>query len=226
MENFSPVEAIIPVRSALIVVDMQRYFVKRDYPYGKWLFQFDEPSAKSYFERVESTVVPNIQHLLERFRTLNTQVVYTEFGSLAEDGRDMPAWARHHNDHARSVVGSAVYPPFSDSSCRVDDALAPRAGELVVQKSTSGPVNSTKLDHTLRSLDIDTVVVTGVVTDVCVAQTARELGDRNFQSVVVEDACATLDEVRHRATLETIALTFGRVLSTAEVLALVESPAV
>jgi nicotinamidase-related amidase len=225
MDNFSPVMAIAPERSALIVVDVQRYFVRRDYPYGKWIAQFNEAAAQDYFDRVESTVLPNIQRLQEAFRTLQAQVVYTEFGSIAQDGRDMPGWARQHNDQARSVVGSAVYPPFSDASCRVDDSVAPQAGELVVQKSTSGPVNSTKLDHTLRSLGIDTVVVTGLVTDVCVAQTAREFGDRDFQSLVVEDACATLGETHHRAALETIAITFGRVLSTAQVLALLESHA-
>jgi nicotinamidase-related amidase len=226
MEGFSPVGPIAPERSALVVVDVQRYFVRRDYPFGKWIAQFGEEAAQAYFDRVESTVLPNIQRLQAAFRRRLAQVAYTEFGSLTQDGRDMPGWARQHNDHARSVVGSAVYPPFSDASCRVDDSVAPQPGELVVQKSTSGPVNSTKLDYTLHRLGIDTVVVTGLVTDVCVAQTAREFGDRDFRSLVVEDACATLDETHHCAALETIALTFGRVLSSAEVVALLGLPAV
>ena len=65
---------------------------------------------------------------------------------------------------------------------------------------------------------VDTVVVPGVVTDVCVAQTTREFGDRDFNAIVVADACATLDEDLHRATLDTIGRTFGTVLSTDQVL--------
>lgn len=204
---------------------MQRYFVSPDLPYGKWLSQFDAAAAQYYFDRVGSTVIPNIRRLLESFRGSHAQVVYTEFGSVSGDGRDMPGWARRHNDLAREIVGGAVYPPFSDASCRVDDAVSPQPGELVVEKTTSGPVNSTKLDHTLRSLGIDTVVVAGVVTDVCVAQTTREFGDRDFNAIVVEDACATLDASRHQATLATIGLTFGAVLTTEQVVGRLGPPA-
>ena len=125
---------------------------------------------------------------------------------------------RRYNALGQHSFGSAVYPPFDHPSRRVDASVAPQAGELVVQKSTSGPVNSTKLDQTLRVLGIDTVVVTGVVTDVCVAQTTRELGDRDFNAIAVADACAALDEDSHRAALDTIGRTFGTVLSTDQVL--------
>jgi len=84
-------------------------------------------------------------------------------------------------------------------------------GELVFQKSTSGPANSTKMDHTLRVLGIHSVIVTGVVTEICVAQTTRELGDRDFNALVVEDACASMSEMRHQSALETIGLTFNQI---------------
>jgi biuret amidohydrolase len=93
------------------------------------------------------------------------------------------------------------------------------AGESVVAKTTSGPLNSTKLDHTLHLLGVDTVVVTGVATNVCVTQTAREFADRGFRVVVAEDACATLGTEQHLAALETFAFVFGRVCSTSVVLA-------
>jgi nicotinamidase-related amidase len=134
----------------------------------------------------------------------------------------MPGWARRNNELAERVLGSSVYPPFDHPSCRVDESVAPQTGEIVIQKSTSGPVNSTKLDQTLRVLGIDTVVVAGLVTDVCVAQTTREFGDRDFDAIVVEDACTTLGEDLHRAALETIGRSFGTVLSTDQVLALLQ----
>jgi nicotinamidase-related amidase len=149
----------------------------------------------NYFRRVQEFVIPNVQRLLERARQRGLFIVFTEAGSIRPDGADLPGWMRRHI----AMSGAAVYPPFSDPSCRVDDNVAPRPGELIVQKTTSGPLNSTKLDQTLRVLGIDTVIVTGVVTDVCVAQTAREFGDRDFNAIVVEDACASTDDALHKA---------------------------
>ncbi len=216
----NPFDRLDPHSTALLVIDMQRYFIHQEYPFGKWILQVDPEEADAYFERVKHVVIPNIQRLLKCFRLVEAQVVYTEFGSLRQDGRDMPGWARRHNELAEQVLGSPVYPPFDHPSCRVDESVAPQAGEMVIQKSTSGPVNSTKLDQTLRVLGIDTVVVAGLVTDVCVAQTTREFGDRDFDAIVVEDACTTLGEDVHRATLQTIGRSFGTVLSADQILEL------
>ncbi len=213
-----PVEKIDATKAALLVIDMQRYFVQPDYPFGRFISAMTPERSQYYYRRVDDLVIPNTQRLLEAFRSRGAHVVYTEFGSAREDGRDMAGWARRHNEMAREGLGSAIYPPFSDESCRVDDRLAPQPDELIVQKTTSGPLNSTRLDHTLRVLGVDTVIVSGVVTDVCVAQTTREFGDRDFNSIVVSDACAAFDDETQEITLSTIANTFGFVASTNEIL--------
>jgi biuret amidohydrolase len=208
-------DRLAPDHTALLVIDVQRYFVHPEYPFGKWVAGITPGGIDAYYQRVRDLVIPNIQRLLEGARQRGLFIVFTEAGSLRPDGADLPGWMRRHI----AMSGAAVYPPFSDPSCRVDDSVAPRPGELILQKTTSGPLNSTKLDQTLRVLGIDTVIVTGVVTDVCVAQTAREFGDRDFNAIVVEDACASTDDTRHKAALETIAFTFGFVESTEQVLA-------
>jgi len=173
-----------------------------------------------YFTRVQQLVVPNCQKLQSVFRSVRANIVYTLFGSLREDGRDMPRWAREDNALGRAVVGEPMYPQVTHPSCQVDDSLAPAPGELILPKTTSGPLNSTKLDQMLHTLGIDTLVVTGVVTDVCVIQTAREFADRDFKVVVVEDACASVTAARHHAALETFADVFGHVRSTESVIKL------
>ena len=213
-------ENLAPERSALLVIDMQRYFVHPDYALGRALHQIVPDDSEAYYERVRNLVIPNIQRLLATFRGAKATVVFTEFGSNREDGRDFPGWARKMNAFSQDLVGQPMYPPFEDPSCRVDESLAPQPGEMVLQKTTSGPCNSTKLDQMLRVLQIDSVVVTGVATDICVAQTAREFGDRDFRVVVAEDACANFDMRCHEATLDTIARVFGSVTSTGEVLKL------
>ena len=94
----------------------------------------------------------------------------------------MPRSARQINAFGRESVGRALFPPFKDPSCQVDDSLAPAPDELVFAKSSSGPLNSTKLDQMFDTLGIDTLVVTGVVTEVCVTQTATGICRSGFQS--------------------------------------------
>jgi nicotinamidase-related amidase len=190
---------------------MQRYFVRPTYPFTQTWEKMDPGCSAKYFERVQQLVLPACQNLQGLFRRANAMVVYTAFGSLREDGTDMPLWAREDNALSRSVVGEPMYPYWKDPSWQVDDSLTPLPDELVIAKSSSGPLNSTKLDQTLRTLGIDTLIVTGVVTDVCVTQTAREFADRDFKVIVAEDACATFSEARHHAALQTFAGVFGRV---------------
>lgn len=222
-ENLRQLEGHEPLslntrKSALLIIDMQRYFVHRDYPLTQCWETINPGCLKDYFRRVTEVVIPNCQKLLSLFRTANTPVIYTAFGSLLEDGSDMPSWAREDNTLSLRVMGKPMYPPRSDPSWQVDESLAPRPEELIVAKSSSGPLNSTRLDQTLHILGIDSLVVTGVVTDVCVTQTAREFADRDFKVVVVEDACATVSDARHHYALETFADVFGHVMSTDGVL--------
>ena len=86
--------------------------------------------------------------------------------------------------------------------------------------TSSGPLASTRLDQTLRHLEVDSVVVTGLTTDVCVAQAARELADRGFRAVIAEDACTTISEEMHRSALQAFNIAFGRVQSTNEIIEL------
>ncbi|TFH25190.1 MAG: cysteine hydrolase [Myxococcales bacterium] len=213
-----------PATTALLVIDMQRYFVRPDCGLGRLLGQLDPVETKRYIRQVRDVVIPNIQKLLEAFRAHGSTVAFTEFGSYSADGRDMPLWARNHNALGRQVVAEAVYPPFDDASCRVDESLEPLPTEIVVRKNTSGPCNSTKLDHVLRVSGIESVVVAGVATDVCVAQTTREFGDRDFRAIVVEDAAATpISDQTHASALETIGRTFGEVITTDTVVGLLGS---
>ena len=215
----SSLPAIDPGHTALLVIDMQRYFVRPECALARFLEQTNPDETRRYFGQVHDRVIPNVRRLLDAFRAAGSTVVFTEFGSHASDGRDMPLWARRHNEDGQRLVGEPVYPPFDHETCRVDDSLEPLPGELVVQKNTSGPCNSTKLDHLLRVSGIDTVVVVGVATDVCVAQTTREFGDRDFRAIVIDDASATpISDATHAAALQTIERTFGEVLSTSTAL--------
>jgi len=122
-----------------------------------------------------------------------------------------------------AVLGKRIWPAVTDPSWQIDESVAPLPGELVLNKTSSGPLNSTMLDQTLHNMGIDTLIITGLTTDVCVTQTARETADRGFQVIVAEDACTTLSEEMHRGALQCFNIAFGRVKKTDEVLSLLSS---
>jgi nicotinamidase-related amidase len=207
-----------PRRTALLVIDMQRYFVRPDYPFAQ-AFEMALPGCmKGYFERVKTRVVPNTQKLLAEARRLKIPVFYTAVGSHTESGCDLPLWLRELDEFGKAVVNSRLYPHVSEGAYQIDDAVAPQSGDVVVHKASSGPLNSTRLDQTLHNMGLDTLIVCGLTSDVCVTQTARETADRGFRVVVAEDACTTISQEQHEAVLRAFHMAFGRVKSTDEIL--------
>jgi nicotinamidase-related amidase len=89
----------------------------------------------------------------------------------------------------------------------------PMDREQVLPKNTCGAVSSTNVDRILRTLNVKSVVVCGVVTDVCVWGTARELSDEDFNVAIVEDACASFSDEMHHAALGNFSVVFGHVRS-------------
>lgn len=209
-------------RTALLVIDVQRYFVHPEHAFGQLFERLVPGVTAGYFRRVRETVVPNVRRLQGAFRARGMPILYTATGTRTGDGRDLPGWLRELDELGTAVLGRRVWPPVGDPAWEVDDAVAPGDGEPVFTKCSSGPVASTRMDQTLRHLGVDTVVVTGLTTDVCTSQTARELADRGFSVVLAEDATTTLSEAMHRGAVECFNIAFGRVRSTAAVLELLD----
>lgn len=207
---------VFPGRTALLIVDMQRYFTEPDHPFSRLSGSRVEGGITGYFEAVDSRVIPNIRSLLQAFRQSACPIFYTRLGCFASDGSDLPAWARHVNQSSRQSFGSMVFPPFQDRSTEIDPRIAPQAGERVLHKTTTGAVASSPLESDLRALGAASVVVAGVLTPFCVTQTARELADRNFDVAIAEDAAASLTDEAHQAALSAFAAIYGWVRSTAD----------
>jgi nicotinamidase-related amidase len=213
-KNAAPLE-LDPLRTALIIVDMQRYFTQPAFPFTDVFEKMSPGVCSGYLKRVRESVIPNIRLLLDEFRRNGSLVVFTAVGTGVKDGSDLACWARALDEAGLNLLGSRIHPPIGDASWQIDPALEPQPRELVINKLSAGTFATTDLAEQLRSRGIDRVVVTGVVTDVCVSTTAREAADRNFKVVVVGDACTTFSEKLHEANLETLHI-FGWVKTTDE----------
>ena len=205
-EAFERAIPLVPGRTALLVVDMQRAFLEP----GEAM---EVPPARD--------VVPRIGELLAIFRDKGLPVVFTRFTYSAEAPLLV---CELHPEHRPATLGTQVGAGRPSSSClegqnnvRIVPDLEPRAGELVIDKRYYDGFNGTVLDGALRARGITTLVVTGTMTDICVLATVVGGFNREYRMVVVEDGVATLWPAIQDAALDILGRAFARVTSAKDV---------
>jgi nicotinamidase-related amidase len=209
-----------PQKSALVVVDVQRYFARPEHAFAQVIGKMVPGLTDGYFERVKSYVLGNIKRLQEAFREHNLPVIFLGAGCHMADGRDLPEWMSGFDQMGRMLLDKPGVPRVGDDSWQIDDEVTPLPGEVVLNKASSGALSTTKLDQMLHNAGINSLVVCGLTTAVCVTQTARETADRGFRVIVAADACTEMSEEMHEAALFTFGYVFGRVKSTEEIIRL------
>jgi nicotinamidase-related amidase len=213
-----PHYSIDPRKTALLVLDMNYVCAHRDYGIG---LKFPTIGLRPdyFYDRIDDTVVPNIQKLLARFRDNGLPVLFTVMGTEQKDLSDLPdTWRKTYPriGYDRSLPGNKEF--------EILDELKPLAGEPVLVKRTSGAFVSTDIQQRLQDWGVQTLVITGVETDCCVYNTAIEANDRGYQVIVLEDATTTLTRTGHKLFLEAYgAIFFFNVRSTEQVLAEVQA---
>ena len=187
-----------PKRTCLLLIDTQNCVwnpeVAQRHPY------FDE--------MLRTIVLPNLRRLLDAFRAAGGEVMYTVMENLTADGRD----------RSLDYKLSKFFIAKGFWEAKVLDAVAPVGDEIVLPKTSSGVFNSTNIEYLLRNIGIDTLVVTGFLTDQCVDHTLRDAADRGFYPVCVSDGCATHTETRHQNALQAFG-GYCRTMTTAQILA-------
>jgi nicotinamidase-related amidase len=185
-------------RSCLLLIDAQNLV---------W-----NPSLKEtrpyFYERARDVVLPNLRRLIDEFHRVGAEVMYTVIQDLTKDGRDRSL------DY--KVSGFSVSPGSWEG--KVLQEVAPGNDDIVLPKTSSGVFNSTNIEYLLRNIGIDTLVVTGFITDQCIDHTVRDAADRGFYPICLSDGCATHTQARHDNALAAFA-GYCRTMATAELLA-------
>jgi len=208
-----------PSKCALVIVDVQNRAVKPEYGALAALLQETHPHIAAYFlSRARQLVVPNISRLLGFFRTNSLRVIFLTIGPSLPDGSDFISPIRYGYGVMERRTGKRSLHPVGTPAHQVVDELRPLPNELVLNKTTASPFNSTGVDATLRTLDVDTLVCSGLATNACVELTARDAADRGYKVIIVDDACVAMDQEMHDCCLRSFAVFLGNVRTTDEVI--------
>jgi nicotinamidase-related amidase len=183
-------------RTALIVIDMQRDFVEPD---GFGAALGNDVSRLS-------AIVPAVAKLLALCRQQKIKVIHTREGHRA-DLSDLPPAKRERGNPKlrigeRGPMGRILV--TGEPGNAIVAALAPLAGEVVLDKPGKGAFYATALGEILRHAGITHLLFAGVTTEVCVQTTMREANDRGYECLLIEDATESYFPAFKQATLDMI----------------------
>ena len=189
--------------TALLIIDMQNDFLK--------------PGGVLTRSELPLRAVEPIRRLRSVCRALSVPVVYVQ--TLLSDTFPLsPLEALYHPGAGLEKAGMRP----GTWGAQIIDELTPAEDEPVVVKHRYDAFYNTSLETVLRNIrgacGVDTLIITGTVTNVCCESTARSAFMRDFKVAFPHDANGPLDEASHQATLRTIAGFFGRVLSSGQII--------
>ncbi len=185
-----------PAATALVIIDMQRDFLE---PGG-----FGE-SLGNDVSRLAAAIAPAAS-LLDAARRAGLLVIHTREGHRPDLSDAPPAKIARGAPSARigdpGPMGRILI--RGEPGHDIVPALRPLPGEPVIDKPGKGAFYATDLAGILSARRIDTLLVCGVTTEVCVHTTVREANDRGYRCVVIADACASYIPAFHEAGLAMI----------------------
>jgi ureidoacrylate peracid hydrolase len=198
-----PFDAIDPRKTALLVIDMQNYFVKPGH-------QGEVPLARE--------IVPNINRLGAELRRRGGHVVWVR--NTTNDTRE--SWSNYHGylqkperaerRLAAMDIGADGYTFWEGNDIRPEDA------QITKKRYSAFIHGSSDIEQHLRGRGIDTLLITGTATNVCCESSARDAMMLNFKVVLISDGLATHTDAEHNATLSAFYGQFGDVQTTDEAL--------
>jgi ureidoacrylate peracid hydrolase len=189
-----------PAKSALVVVDMQNAFMLLGVAHALC------PMAEK--------IVPNINRLAQAVRDTGGTVFWIKTTFTPEALR---SWSTYFEMLSPQRVAKRIEALTADSAGhQLWSGLDVRPQDLIVEKNRFSAFiqGSSDLAAALLARGLDTILVTGTVTNVCCESTARDAMMLNFKTIMVTDGNAATTDDDHAASLIAFYLTFGDIMST------------
>lgn len=184
--------------TALIVVDVQNDYCHPDGAIAK--SGNDVSSVKK--------MMPNLCNLLDAAREHSVPIIFLQ---------------TNHDKTTDSEVWLSRFPDGVNPICKTGSwgaefyEVEPQSIDIIVKKHRYSGFIHTMLESILRTLKIETLIITGVSTNLCVESTARDGFMLDYRIVLMNDACAAFSKEEHEMTLKTVDTYFGMVADTEQV---------
>jgi len=189
-------------KTAMIVVDMQNAFLNDEGSMTQGGMDITE---------LKKTVMP-VMRLVDACHQADVPIIFTRY-VLRADYKD--AGLRSERRPEFKKINSLVVGTWD---VELDPRMDAQPQDYILDKTRYSSFYNTSLEVILRGLrpenSVDTLIVCGVTTEICVESTIRDAFFRDYKICVPEDAVAAMDVERHRGTLTTIRYGFGTVTTS------------
>jgi len=179
-------------KAALLVIDMQNFFI-------------DESS--SLYVPGGVAIIPKLKKLIEAFRAAGRPVIFTRH-------------VHHPDGHDAGILGwwwhGMILEGSADSEIHAE--LTPRPGEKTIFKHRYSAFYNTDLEIVLGGMDIEDIVITGVMTNLCCESTARGAYYRDYRVFFPADGTGTITEEMQLGTLLNLGFGFAYVTAVDEII--------
>jgi nicotinamidase-related amidase len=202
---------IKPRKTALLLIDIQKLVSSEPLlqeALDAGLPEREVREALREYDRRVKGAVKNAGRILRACRKKGYDIVHVKLGAQTSD----PRHTAKINRKANFIV------PMDAEKGRFFDEVKPDKGELIFPKTNGGAFTGTNLDFVLRNMDIDSIIVTGFLTDQCVLATAICGADIGYDVLLVEDACTGTTKENHDAVIRLARDVFLKVKPTTELL--------
>jgi ureidoacrylate peracid hydrolase len=192
-------------QKALVLVDVQNEFCHQDGVFGQ---------KGCDLSTIDGMMV-GLTRLVESAREKKIPIVFIQ--NIEDENTDSFAWRMRPDakeDSAnegvcrRGTWGAELY------------GFSPQAGDILITKNRFSGFLNTPLDAILKNRGIETLIFTGVATNICVESTLRDAMVRDYHVILAPDSCATWYPDLHAATCKTVRLWYGKVADSDEITSL------
>ena len=170
----------LPERSALLIIDMQKYFL--------------ESSSRAYIPSAE-TILPGVKKLISIYSKKSLPVIFTLHSNTKENEEMMGKW------------WPKLIREGSPESNIMSELEVPEG--IVIEKNQYDAFYNTNLEKILQEKNISQIIICGVMTNVCCETTARSAFVRGFEVFFCIDGTATYNEDHHMSTLMNLSYGFA-----------------
>lgn len=169
-------------KTAFMIIDMQRDFCAVG-GFGESLGNDITPTA---------SIIPTVRKLLDAAREKKMTIIHTREGHRA-DLSDLPPAKKRRSTAIGEEGPMGRILIRGEYGHDIVDELQPIEGEIVLDKPGKGAFYQTDLHLILQNKGIESLILCGVTTHVCVHTTVREANDRGYECLVIEDGTAAFD---------------------------------